>query len=315
MSDALVSVPVALVADAVAVGLLAFSIRGIHRQKELSIPLMGVLGAFIFAAQMINFAIPGTGSSGHIIGGILLASMLGAWGGFFALTSVVVLQCLLFADGGLLALGCNVVNMAGFSCLVAYPLIFRPLYGEGSSSARVMLASILASVTAFSMAAVAVCLETTLSEITVLSLGRMMLFMLPIHIVIGVCEGIATAVVILIVRRRDPELFRHDVVQPSRFRTIEAFAVVALILAASFTLLASSRPDGLEWSVERAKLGEIESPTTAWHSSAEEVISSTALMPDYNTVLAGVIGCALLIFVAWVASLLVKDRGNGAKSG
>ena len=145
MSDALVSVPVALVADAMAVGLLALSIRGIHRQRELSIPLMGVLGAFIFAAQMINFAIPGTGSSGHVIGGMLLASMLGAWGGFFTLTSVVVLQCLLFADGGLLAMGCNVINMAGFSCLVAYPLIFRPLYGEGASSAKLFLASILDS--------------------------------------------------------------------------------------------------------------------------------------------------------------------------
>ena len=165
------------------------------------------------------------------------------------------------------------------------------------------------------MAAVAVCVETTLSEITVLSFGRMMLFMLPIHIVIGVCEGVATAVVILIVRRRDPELFRHDVVQPSRMRTIEAFAVVSLILAASFTLLASSNPDGLEWSLERARLGEIETPSTTWHSSAEEVIGQTALMPDYNTVLAGVVGCALLIFVAWLASLLLKKRSDGAKSG
>lgn len=313
MSDALVSVPVALAADAVSVGLLAISMREIHRRKELSIPLMGVLGAFIFAAQMINFSIPGTGSSGHIIGGVLLCSMLGAWGGFFVLCSVVVLQCLLFADGGLLALGCNVLNMAAFSCLVAYPLIFRPLYRGDVSDVRVVVASVAASVAAFAMGAVAVCAETTLSEITVLPLGRMLLFMLPIHLLIGICEGVATAVVILIARRRDPELFAHDEVRPSRARTIEAFAATALILAASFTLLASADPDGLEWSVERAKVGELLTPTSELHNSAERLIAETALIPEYNSILAGVIGCAVLILVAWVVSLLIGGGRNESK--
>ncbi len=73
---------------------------------------MGVMGAFVFAAQMINFAIPGTGSSGHIIGGILLAAVLGPWAAFLTLSSVLLLQCLLFADGGFMALGCNILNMA-----------------------------------------------------------------------------------------------------------------------------------------------------------------------------------------------------------
>ena len=178
MSDALVSAPIALGADAIAATLLAISIRKIYRQERLSIPLMGVLGAFVFAAQMINFSIPGTGSSGHIIGGILLSSMLGAWGGFFTLCSVIVLQCLLFADGGLLALGCNAINMAAFSCLVAYPLIFKPLYRADCSTLKLFSASILANITAFLMGAIAVTLETTLSGVSALPLGRMLLFML-----------------------------------------------------------------------------------------------------------------------------------------
>ena len=314
MSDALVSAPVALSADAVAATLLVVSIAKISRQKQLSIPLMGVLGAFVFAAQMINFAIPATGSSGHIIGGILLSSMLGAWGGFFTLTSVIVLQCLLFADGGLLALGCNAINMAAFSCLVAYPLVFKPLFRADSPFKRVITASVLASVTAFTLGAMAVTLETTLSGISALPLGRMSLFMLPIHLIIGICEGVATAFVILLTRSRDPELFMHDQEQPSRHRTIEAFAVVALVIAASFTLLASSAPDGLEWSVERTLQGELTSPLTPLHSSAEQIVEQTALIPDYNTALAGVIGCAVLILLAWIFSLVIKQNRDEPKS-
>ena len=314
MSDALVSAPVALSADAVAATLLVVSIAKISRQKQLSIPLMGVLGAFVFAAQMINFAIPATGSSGHIIGGILLSSILGAWGGFFTLTSVIVLQCLLFADGGLLALGCNAINMAAFSCLVAYPLVFKPLFRADSPFKRVITASVLASVTAFTLGAMAVTLETTLSGISALPLGRMSLFMLPIHLIIGICEGVATAFVILLTRSRDPELFMHDQEQPSRHRTIEAFAVVALVIAASFTLLASSAPDGLEWSVERTLQGELTSPLTPLHSSAEQIVEQTALIPDYNTALAGVIGCAVLILLAWIFSLVIKQNRDEPKS-
>lgn len=314
MSDALVSAPVALSADAVAATLLVVSIAKISRQKQLSIPLMGVLGAFVFAAQMINFAIPATGSSGHVIGGILLSSMLGAWGGFFTLTSVIVLQCLLFADGGLLALGCNAINMAAFSCLVAYPLVFKPLFRADSPFKRVMTASVLASVTAFTLGAVAVTLETTLSGISALPLGRMLLFMLPIHLIIGICEGVATAFVILFTRSRDPELFMHDQEQPSRHRTIEAFAVAALVIAASFTLLASSAPDGLEWSVERTLQGELTSPSTPLHYSAEQIVEQTALIPDYNTALAGVIGCAVLILLAWIFSLVIKQNRDEPKS-
>ena len=314
MSDALVSAPVALSADAVAATLLVVSIAKISRQKQLSIPLMGVLGAFVFAAQMINFAIPATGSSGHIIGGILLSSMLGAWGGFFTLTSVIVLQCLLFADGGLLALGCNAINMAAFSCLVAYPLVFKPLFRADSPFKRVITASVLASVTAFTLGAMAVTLETTLSGISALPLGRMSLFMLPIHLIIGICEGVATAFVILLTRSRDPELFMHDQEQPSRHRTIEAFAVVALVIAASFTLLASSAPDGLEWSVENTLQGELTSPSTPLHSSAEQILEQTALIPDYNTALAGVIGCAVLILLAWIFSLVIKQNRDEPKS-
>ena len=130
MADALISTPVALAAGAAATTLLGIAGYKVNKQKGENsriVPLMGVLGAFIFAAQMINFTIPGTGSSGHIIGGVLLAAFLGPWAAFLTLSSVLIIQCLVFADGGLLALGCNILNMGAMSTLVAYPLIFRPL--------------------------------------------------------------------------------------------------------------------------------------------------------------------------------------------
>ena len=123
MSDALISPSVAAGAGVVAVSLIAVAIEVCTRKtstlnptrREYLFPLMGVLGAFVFAAQMINFTIPGTGSSGHIVGGILLAAILGPWPAFLTLSSVLIIQALIFADGGILALGCNIGNMAASS--------------------------------------------------------------------------------------------------------------------------------------------------------------------------------------------------------
>ena len=162
---------------------------------------MGVMGAFVFAAQMLNFAIPGTGSSGHIVGGILLCAMLGTRAAFVTLSSVIMLQCLLFADGGLLALGCNIINMAAMSCLVAYPAVYRPIAGDGASAGRIFAASILSSVVALELGAVAVVVETSLSGIAQLPPARFLAFMLPIHLLIGLGEGIATGSVLCAVRR------------------------------------------------------------------------------------------------------------------
>ena len=120
MSDALLSAPVAIAADVAAAGLLvAAALRLKKESRENMVPLMGVMGAFVFAAQMVNFAIPGTGSSGHIVGGVLLAALLGPWAGFLTLASVLIIQCLVFADGGLMALGCNIINMGAMTALAA----------------------------------------------------------------------------------------------------------------------------------------------------------------------------------------------------
>ncbi|MDE6682948.1 MAG: energy-coupling factor ABC transporter permease, partial [Muribaculaceae bacterium] len=261
MADALVSPAVAGVAGAVAVALIAVSSGKIKKiERDDIVPLMGVLGAFVFAAQMINFSIPGTGSSGHIIGGILLAALIGPWAGFITLCSVLIIQCLIFADGGLMALGCNMVNMAAVSCLVAAPLVYKPIAGRGKSILRITVGSIIASIVGLELGAVLVTVETELSGVTALPAKEFLGLMTAIHLAIGALEGVATAIVLSFVASYKPDMLyshkRYDVATVKGLSrkgktVITVFAVLALIMAAGFTWFASGDPDGLECSIAK----------------------------------------------------------------
>lgn len=107
-----------------------------------AVPVMGVMGAFVFAAQMINFTIPGTGSSGHLCGGMLLAAIVGPYAAFLTMIGVLLIQCLLFADGGLMALGANIWNMAFYGCFVG-GLIWRAFTRKGLNRAKIIAASLI----------------------------------------------------------------------------------------------------------------------------------------------------------------------------
>ena len=136
MADALISPAVGGTMWAAAAGLIAYSSSRVKKElDDGKVPLMGVLGAFIFAAQMINFTIPGTGSSGHLGGGMILAILLGPHAAFLVMASVLIVQALMFADGGLLALGCNIFNLGFFPCFVAYPLIYKKIVGHQPTQA------------------------------------------------------------------------------------------------------------------------------------------------------------------------------------
>ncbi|MBE0604243.1 MAG: energy-coupling factor ABC transporter permease, partial [Deltaproteobacteria bacterium] len=165
-------------------------------QDDRKIPLMGVLGAFIFASQMINFTIPGTGSSGHLGGGMILAILLGPHAAFLVMASVLTVQALFFADGGLLALGCNIWNLGIYPCYIAYPLVYKPLAGDGGSPRRTFTASLASAVVALQLGAFSVVLQTLLSGKSELPFGAFVLMMQPIHLAIGIVEGLVTAGVV-----------------------------------------------------------------------------------------------------------------------
>ena len=302
MSDALVSPPVFAVTGAISLALLGTAIRKVRRPRndrpepdgrdEHIVPLMGVMGAFIFAAQMINFSIPGTGSSGHLVGGILLSAILGPWAALITLASVLVIQCLVFADGGFMALGANILNMAALSCLVAYPLLFRPLMKPGASPGRIIAASVLASVAGLELGALAVTIETEASGITALPMGQFLLFMLPIHLFIGIGEGLATAAVICVVQR---------------YKALAAIALAALLIGGSFSWIASSDPDGLEWSIAKtAGQAELEPASDGLHRRAAAIQEKTAVIPDYNTTFAGIVGSGAILLAVFGASCLFR---------
>ena len=134
MADALVSPAVAVTMYAASAAAAGVSLVQFHKEEaaapELAkkkLPTMAVMSALVFAGQMINYTIPGTGSSGHLCGGMLLSAILGPWAGFLSMIVILAIQALFFADGGLLALGANVWNMAFYGCFVGYFLIYRPL--------------------------------------------------------------------------------------------------------------------------------------------------------------------------------------------
>lgn len=209
MADGFISPAVGCTMWAASAAITALCARKVRQEKEVRlVPLMGVLGAFIFACQMLNFTIPGTGSSGHLGGGLILAVLLGPYAGFLVMAAILAVQALFFADGGLLALGCNIFNMGFFSCLVAYPFIYRPLAGKNPGTGRITLASITAAVIGLQLGAFSVVLETTASGISALPFAQFVELMLPIHLAIGVVEGLATAAIVIFISKAQPSLLR-----------------------------------------------------------------------------------------------------------
>src|SRR5512139_2440573 len=157
MADALISPAVGGTLWAATAGLIGYSSRKVKQDMDdRRIPLMGVLGAFIFAAQMINFTIPGTGSSGHLGGGMILAIILGPYAAFIVMASVLTIQAFFFADGGLLALGCNIWNLGVYPCFIAYTLIYRPFVRSGSTPKKIVIASLISCVVALQLGACSV---------------------------------------------------------------------------------------------------------------------------------------------------------------
>lgn len=318
MSDAMLSPGVAIAADIAAGALLVIAGSKLKNSKrENLVPLMGVTGAFIFAAQMVNFAIPGTGSSGHIVGGVLLAALLGPWAGFLTLASVLIIQCLIFADGGLMAIGCNILNMSAMTTLVAYPLIFKLLLKFNSnkrpSDLRIFGVSILTCVIGLELGAVMVSLETLASGITAIPAGKFFLLMTAIHLAIGVGEGLATGAVIVFINKTRPSLLSPEAGERKRKSVkgpIIAFAIAAAVIAGGLSFLASSDPDGLEWSIEKVT-GSTELPesTSALSSGSQAIQSATSIMPDYENSFSGIVGAVMVLILIWaVSSLLINKR-------
>lgn len=289
MADALLSPAVGGAMWLASAGLIAYSAKKVKEEADdRKVPLMGVLGAFIFAAQMINFSIPATGSSGHLGGGMILAILLGPYPAFLVMASVLIVQALFFADGGLLALGCNIFNLGFFSCFVVYPLIYRKIIGNDLTQKKIMFGSLAAAIIGLQLGAFGVVLETVFSGISELPFHTFVLLMQPIHLAIGIVEGVVTASVVGFVWKARPEILNGARRYVSTTGTVDMKGVIIGLVAATaitggiLSWFASSNPDGLEWAMFKASGKEELESHERVHTSLSGIQEKTAFLPDYG---------------------------------
>ena len=287
MADALISPAVGGTLWIVSGGMLVFCARKVKQiAQDNLVPLMGMLGAFVFAAQMINFTIPGTGSSGHLGGGLILTLLLGPYAAFLVIASVLTVQAFFFADGGLLALGCNIFNLGFFPAFVAYPLIYRLLAGNQQGTLRARVATLVAAIAGLQLGALSVLLQTLASGISELPFATFAAMMLPIHLAIGVVEGLATVAVVAVVARARPEALCVASTNPASGRMrplLVGLAIATVVLGGLASWFASTHPDGLEWAIAKVSGKEDVSAThSGVHKRLAEVQEKTALLPEYG---------------------------------
>jgi cobalt/nickel transport system permease protein len=341
MADALLSPAVGGIMWTTTACTIAYCARKVQQDlDDRKIPLMGVLGAFIFAAQMINFTIPATGSSGHLGGGMILAILLGPYAAFLTVASVLTVQALFFADGGLLALGCNVFNLGVFPCFIAYPLIYKPIAGRRPTPLRIGIGASLAAIVGLQLGALGVVFETVASGVSELPLNAFLSVMLPIHLAIGLVEGLVTTAVVTFVWKARPEILEltaaaRPLGRLSIGKVLAGLGIATVITGGALSWFASSSPDGLEWSMFRVSGSEeLAAPEQGIHHTLASIQEKTSILPDYGfktgeaevagdggeswpavsggTTASGLVGGGLTLALAAVLGLVFRRRTRSA---
>lgn len=259
--------------------------------KRENIPQAAALTAFVFALQMINFTIPSTGSSGHIIGAVLLAALLGPYAAFLAICAILTVQAVFFADGGLMALGCNIFNMGFLACFVVYPLVYKPLV----NNKKYALGAFVSSVAALQLGSIAVVAEAYLSGSITSNLSSFAALMQGIHLAIGAAEGLFTAAVVYAVM--------NGKIRQSILTSV--FSVSALVIGAFLAQYASQKPDGLEWSLLKMSDSMVMQTQGVLYSVSEAIQAKTAVLEQIQPITANISGIIIAaILMAAVGYIL-----------
>jgi cobalt/nickel transport system permease protein len=204
--DGFIDAPTSLAAGAVAVGVLAVSVRRsgeVLEDKEA--PLAGLVAAFVFAVQMLNFPVAG-GTSGHLLGGLLAAVLVGPYMGVLSVSVVLAVQALLFADGGLSALGLNILNMAIVGAFAGYGVFLLARRVLPTTHGGVVAASAVAAFASVVLASVAFTIEYAIGGAGGASLARVAGAMIGVHTLIGIGEAVITALTVGAVLAVRPDL-------------------------------------------------------------------------------------------------------------
>jgi cobalt/nickel transport system permease protein len=286
--DGMLSLPVSLIFWVATILLIVIASRRTARELgDRQIPLMGVMAAFIFAAQMINFPIGG-GTSGHLLGGVLAAVMLGPWAAILVMTSVIAVQALLFQDGGLLVLGANIFNMGFLTVLVGYGF-YRVVAGM-SRNLRLAVVGVAAWLSVMASALLAA-LQLWLSGTALLAI--VVPAMLGVHAFIGLGEAlISVAALSFIMRTRPGMIEAHRTPEKSAFGWV-AGGLLASGFVVLLSPLASTNPDGFERVA--MQLGFMDLGTAAPYEFFPDytipILGETAI----STILAGLVGVTVVV--------------------
>jgi cobalt/nickel transport system permease protein len=301
--DAVLSPQVAVATGLI--GALGFRIALVRVRRaadDRTTVLMGVMAAFVFAAQMVNFPV-GPGVSGHLIGGVLAAVVLGPWAGAIVMGAVLIVQCLLFGDGGLTALGANYVNM-GLVGAVGGHAIYAPIRRAIGGRAGVLIGAMAAAWFSVILTAGVFAVELAASG-RLADFPRILGWMTLVHAAIGLGEATITGVVLRFVLQVRPDLIFEPQAEPLAARPRlwdSALAGLGIALAVAVFLgpFASELPDGLEYVGEKIGFGASSPPTFAapivdyaMPGLGRSLVVATALAGLVGTLVVFALGLAL----------------------
>jgi cobalt/nickel transport system permease protein len=299
--DGFLNLVVSLVCWAITVAMIGMAVSRTNKSLgEKQVPLMGIMAAFIFAAQMINFPVAG-GTSGHLLGGALAAIVLGPWAGMLVMTAVIAVQGLLFQDGGLLVMGANILNMGLLTAAIGYGL-YRSVMSK-SQTTKLAVAGVAAWLSVMA-GALATALQLWLSGTS--NLQTVVIAMLSVHALIGLGEALITVAALSFIFRTRPDLLGEGSASSEGGRGWIIAGVVIALIVVLLSPLASAAPDGLERVA--TDMGFID----AGQSAPYEII------PDYtlpflgetpiSTIVAGAIGVLVVLGLATVAGRSLQKK-------
>jgi cobalt/nickel transport system permease protein len=274
--------------------------RSRNRLGEGEAPLLGAMTAFVFAAQMLNFPL-GAGTSAHLLGGVMVGVLVGPWSGMLVMFSVILVQALLFQDGGIAALGANTLNMAVLGAGVGYAVyrFLHTLLGEGRL--RLLSAAAVAAWLSAVLVGVAAALELAISG--TVPLGPALVAVGGSHLLVGIGEAVITGAVLGLVLRTRPELLPARTSSRAARILARSILATALLLAVAGVYLASSRPDALEAAAEQLGItgtarGLLDTPFSDYSA------------PVGGPWIAGVLGVVVVFLVGWGAARALRPRSR-----
>lgn len=299
--DGFLNITVSLICWVITVAILAVAISRTNKSLgEKQVPLMGIMAAFIFAAQMINFPVAG-GTSGHLLGGALAAITLGPWAGMLVMTAVIAVQGLLFQDGGLLVMGSNILNMGLLTVAVGYGL-YRSVLGK-SRRTKLAIAGVAAWISVMT-GALATSLELWLSSTARLDI--VIPAMLGVHALIGIGEALITVSALSFVFRTRPDLLDEESASSQGSRGWVIAGVLIALVVVLLSPLASAFPDGLERIAE--DMGFLATAQSAPYQILPDYVLPFLGNTPISTILAGVIGVVVVLALAILAGRSLQKK-------